>query len=231
MQPPTSYFGGPIDITGLVPDIGDLVPTTLSFTSQGETELYKQQQFLMQSTQRDAQIGLIYSIQPQSDAVQSETHALKMQSVMETDSVERDQTAVQIDQGMQLHVQQQQHMDTQLVQGAMGSQLAEEQKMMTQTLDTLSMPHHQAFLSTTTTQYSIMSQNRADQLSALEQQRRQQLLMLQQQHQTSGMTFTSTALPPAAPYGGAGSISPIPSYTSSSSYSTGGAGMSPPLEQ
>jgi hypothetical protein len=226
MQSPSSYSGETIDISGLVPDITGLVPTTVSFTNQSETNRYKQQQYLMQNSQYTTQLGLLHTMQPHQSAIIGESQALKTQSAVEISSVEKDQNSVQSEQGIQLHAQQMQHMDTQLTQGSMGAQHTFEQRNLTSTLEQLNQPHQSAFASTIGTQYSVMAQQRADQLAALEQQRKQQMAMLQQHHHSIGMTLTSGTSSHTTMYGGAGSTSPPPSYQSSV-YGSSGAGYSP----
>jgi hypothetical protein len=209
-----AYSGGDIDITGLVPSSSG-GPATVSFLNQSETNRYKQQQYAMQMTQYGTQMGLHGAMQQQSSSVLGETQALKVQSANEISGVQKDQSVVQTDQGGQLHAQYMQHMDTQLVQGSLGSQISTEQRNLATTLDQQAAINQSAFRGTTSTQYDIMAQQRQTQLAAIEQARNQQMAMLQSHHNAIGMTITPTSSFSSSPYSSTGSTH----STSSSAYS------------
>lgn len=155
----------------------------------------------MQAAQHSTQMRLHGDMQMHTSATIGETQALKSQSAQEGETVSKDQNAVQIEQSGQLHAQFMQHLDTELMQGSMGSQHTNEQRNLSATLASQSHIHNSGYLSTTGSQYAAIEQQRKNQLAALEESRKLQTAMLQAHHTSIGMSLASTP--------------PLPSYTPS----------------
>lgn len=185
------YSGGAIDISGLVPGaVGSGTPT-VAFGNNAELNRYKAQQLQMQSSQHGGQVGIMKAIDPHQTAVSGASGAQVLQSHQEIMEVQDDLKKIQLVSGAQVQAQYQQHIETQRSQLGMGMSTRSDQLLMTSTIGSLGVPHQTAYLATNMTAYSMMNQQRSDQLAALNQARTQQLAMLTEQHTSTGMTTSN----------------------------------------
>lgn len=190
-----SYSGGNIDISGLVPSaIGSGTPT-VAFGNNAELNRYKAQQMQMQSTQLGTQMDIMKSLDPHQSALVDATGAQVVQSHHEIMEVQGDSKVVQAASGAQVQAQYAQHLDTQRAQLGLGTTTRADEMLMTNTVGGLAMPHQAAYLATNMTTFSMMNQQRSDQLAALNQARQQQLAMLTETHTSTGMTTSNGYLP------------------------------------
>ena len=193
-----AYAGGNIDISGLVPNaVGSGTPT-VAFGNNAELNRYKAQQMQMQSTQLGTQMDIMKSLDPHQSALVDAAGAQVVQSHHEILEVQGDSKVVQAASGAQVQAQYAQHLDTQRAQLGMGTTTRADEMLMTNTVGGLAMPHQAAYLATNMTTYSMMNQQRSDQLAALGQARQQQLAMLTEQHTSTGMTTSSTGYRPGS---------------------------------
>lgn len=190
-----SYSGGNIDISHLTSGgIGSTTPT-VSFGNNAELNRYKAQQLQMQNTQYGNQIGVMRTVAPHQDALSGAASAQVLQSQMEILEVQTDVTTIQAATGSQINAQYLQHLETQRSQLGVGAMTHNDQLLMTNTFGDLAVPHQAAYIDTNLTTYSMMDQQRADQMAALNQARQQQLAMLTETHMATGRTTSNGYIP------------------------------------
>lgn len=193
-QPPLdSYSGGVIDISGLVPGSSGIHSTSGGLKNNlTELDRYKSQQYAMYATQYGTQVDLLRSIDPHREASEAAAAAQKTQSASEIGTADMGQSAVQATLSEHKLASHLQHQDLQQSQIDLSRKSGIEQHNMTYTVHGFSRPHQSAYLDTAQTTASVMNQQRADQLAALEQTRRQQMTMLSEYRTSSGLSYSST---------------------------------------